>query len=290
MARASAIVRARMVQLTADSLHCDVVRVIYGRVPGSKIRSAGLPLATLARGLFRRQYGREPARDELRTAVIELCEIEAGREAILLLGPGREHNGLVVAPIRQICHDCPSSDPLDEQERRMIEVLEAGSHLSPPGDPEDLSAYVRSSEFVVRAELTAVDPRTTHWEVRRVLHVGRDAGEVAGRVEPSTTIAVGLDPWRLRAESIARYRAMRKQADMLQEEDVLRQFVFLLENELPIGREAILMLRSRMITDKDEVAGTDEGPHKLIAILPGGSPTNEQIDRVERSVHGLFRR
>lgn len=308
LAEASAAVRARMVRITEDSMVCEVVRVIYGRVPGKTLHSAGLPLAPLARQLFQRQHGREPTAAEIRTAVSEMVKFKAGREVILTLGACRKTDERVVAPLLHVFHDASRGRSLDQHEKEIVDILEAGVHMMPrciplriKADamkgkssvhtmpqriPEAMGFYIPSCERIVRGRLVRGDDRTAEWEVVNVLSEGppkpikRSTGPIS--VAESKRLTIGLDPWRLRAEAVAAYRAAQDSNQPATEEAVRKEFTRLIDAELPVGREAILLVRT--------LQGSPGGPvrHKLVAIVFAKAREGQSIERLEKAIRAMI--
>ena len=282
LAEASAAVRARMVRITEEAMVCEVVRVIYGRVPGETLHSAGLPWTPLSRKVSGHEYGRKPTPAEIRTAISETYKFKAGREVILTLGPCRKTEDAVVAPFLRVFHGAPGWRSLDQFEEQMVDLLAAGVHMMPRCIPEAMGFYIPSCERIVRGRLAGIDDGTAQWEVASVLFHRRSK---AGESNPPGTgprwpkrLMIGLDPWRLRAEAVAAYRARQDSKRPATEEAAQKEFTRLIEAELPVGREAILLVRP--------LPGSPGGPvrYKLVAIVFADAEEGLSIERLQEAM------
>jgi len=281
MAQASAAVRARMVRITDDAIVCEVVRVIYGKVPGKTLHSAGLPWTPLSRKLSGDEPGRKPTAAKIRTAVSETYKFKAGREVILTLGSCRKTDQRVVAPFLRIFHDAPGWRSLDQLEKEMVDILAAGEHMMPRCIPEAMQFYIPSCDRIVRGRLAKRDARTAQWEVASVLFYrrGKPAESNAPGAGPRwpRRLIIGLDPWQLRAEAVVAYRATQDPKRSATEEAVRKEFTRLIRAELPVGREAILLVRT--------LPRSPGGPvrYKLVAIVFANAE-GQSIERLQETM------
>lgn len=209
VARSSAIAICTIVEMPKEGKEgigvCKVERVIYGKLPQQKIR---LYLTHARLGV---------------TRVFYLTAIPPEAEA-------------------EVDYCVHGSGPIDvgdvhEFEREVVEIVERGDHLTPPSlSLYHLGMYAGASSRIVRAKLKNVDKSAAGWEVLDELEVqplpGMDAKGspvVAPKVVDATTgrgphgaesaltgeprpsepgiVRVGLATWRLRAETVAGYRA-----------------------------------------------------------------------------------
>ena len=279
VARASAVVRAEMTALTeSQQLVCKVSRVIYGRVPGDVLHVDGL--AAGARARLRAQLGRKPTDAEVAAAFAKTDNFEIGRKVILFLEQGCRPDEPLACRYQGMTYDVPPKHPLDKTEKEIVETIRSGSYLSPDINPANLGPYLRASESVVRAELTKIGRKSASWKVEAVLHLGspgKGGQRDPQQQPPPATIAVGLDTWQLRAESIANYRAARQGKSAATPQEIKEEYDRLVGSELRTGRQAILFIRSR------EDAG-EKSTFKLIGILQDDPAGGKPIDRTDAKI------
>jgi hypothetical protein len=283
VARASAIVRAEMTALTeSQQLVCKVTRVIYGRVPGDVLHVEGLRDADVVRtrARLRAKLGRRPTDAEVAAEIPKTTVFEAGRKVILFLDQGRKPDEPLVWRYQGMTFDAPPRHPLEKTEKEIVETIRSGSYLSPDLNPADLGPYLRACESVVRATLTKVGKTSALWKVEAVLHIGspsRGGERDPEQQPPPATITVGLDTWRLRAESIANYRAAQQGEPSATPEEVKREYNRLVASELRTGRQGILFIRSQ------ENAGK-KSAFKLIGILQDDPGNGKPIDQTDAKI------
>ncbi len=283
VASASAIVRAEMISLTeSQQLVCKVERVIYGRVPGDVLHVEGLTAGTQAK--LWSQLGRKPTDAEVAAEFPKTDRFKAGRQVIMYLEQGWKPDDPLAFRSHGTTYHVPPNRPLDEAERKIVETVRSGSFLSPRISPAALGPYLRASESVVRAELTKIGKRSASWKVEAVLHVGSpDKGghRAPGQRPPPARIAVGLDTWRLRAESSAYYRALTQEKSSATERETKEEYDRLVGSELWIGLQAILFVRST----KDV---GEKSTFKLIGILPDDPGNGKPIDQTEAKIREVI--
>ena len=279
VARASAVVRAETMALTESlQLVCKVSRVIYGRVPGDVLHVDRATDGTRAR--LRAGLRRKPTDAEVAAEFSNTNDSIIGREVILFLDQGWKPDDPLACRYQGMTYDVPPKHPLDKREKEIVETIRSGSYLSPDINPADLGLYLRACESVVRAELTKIGERSVVWEVEAVLHVGSPSkgGERApGQQPPPATIAVGLDTWRLRAESIANYRTAQQGEPSATPQEVQKEYDRLVGDELQTGRQAILFVRSQ------EDVG-EKSTFKLIGILHDDPANGKPIDQTDAKI------
>jgi len=282
VARASAVVRAKTMALTeSQQLAYKVIRVIYGRVPGDVLHVDSRGNLKITRIRLRDKLGREPTETEVAAEFSKDFGSDIGREAILFLDPGRKPDEpLVYDCLGGIIGDDPPGDRLQKAEKEISEIIRTGAYLSPNIDPVHLGPYLRACQSVVRATLTKIGKRSATWKVDAVLHVGSPSkgGEPDPQQQPPpATIAVALDTWRLRAESIANHRARQQGKSSAAPQEVEKEYDRLVGSELKVGAEAILFIKSR------EDAG-QPSTFKLIGILHDDPGNDQPIDRTDAEI------
>ncbi len=132
-------------------------------------------------------------------------------------------------------HGCGPIDvgEVHDMEQEIAEIVQSGNHLTPPDlSGYHLGMYIRASSRIVRAKLRKVGSSATEWRVLDELKFqplseadakgmqvadatagqgSREAqpAELTGEPRPSEPgiVRVGLATWRLRAETVAGYRA-----------------------------------------------------------------------------------
>ena len=246
VARASAVVRAEMVSLSDSTLVCNVRRVVHGRVSG----------------------------DVLQVEEVPVDRFEVGREAILFVDQSHKPDQPDACRYLESFAGASPDGSLDQYDRRLMEVITSGSYLSPAEiTPAGLGPYLGASDRVVRAKLTKRGADSCRWQVVKVIWMKRSSTED----HLPETIDVGLDAWWLRAESLARYEAAQRGDLPVRRSDVWDEFGYLVEKELPVGREAILLVRQRP-------GARDPAVWQLVAILPMTPGDSTSLDRIEREL------
>lgn len=301
VAKSSAVVRCTMIELTDTHLVCRVTRVIYGRVPGDllRVRDWGLPDIGLgaAQITLRRQLGREPTRAELQAYSLRSNRFRVGRDVILFLDQCRQTDAGAEFHCVALRFDQGPRDSLDDCDKKIMELVTNGAYLMPK-PTIFLDQYLMASERVVRAELkkiggTSAERRVTEWRVTGVVHVNppgregfspraltKDELEAYAKQTPAT-ITVGLDPWRLRAEAIVRYRAAQEPGQAPTEERIQAEFTRLVGAELTVGQEAILMLRPRE-------NARDKNAFKLVGIVRSDPDKARNVDQLEKTIREMI--
>jgi len=282
VARASAIVRAEMMEVNeSQQLVCKVTRVIYGRVPGDVLHVDGWGKYESGRTrTVRKVMKRRPNDAERMAEILTITGFKAGRRVILFLEQGWKPDEPLACRHQGILYDRPPRHPLEEPEKEIVEAIRSGSYLSPDIEPAALGPYLRACESVVRAELTKISERSTLWQVEAVFHLGSPSkgGERDPEQQtPPATIAVRLDTWRLRAESITNYRATQQGKPSATPQEVKKEYDRLMENELRIGLQAILFIRS-------QENAAEKSIFKLIGILRDDPANGKPIDRTDAKI------
>jgi hypothetical protein len=295
----SAIVRAKMLSLENNVLACEVIRVIYGRVSGKVVRVAATDTEESVRNLLRqgaresKKEVLEPSAAEVRAAVVQENRFVVGREVILFLRRPMEGTNPVVWLPGGMSWGFPEH-PLDKQEKEIVEEIKTGAYLRPDTltgklEAYELGPYTVRSERVVRARLVKIGETSAQWQVSGVLCVAPPPGQgpgsasagnhPAGALQPEklATISVDMATWRLRAETIVRYRAAQQPGTAVKEEDIRVEYARLLKDELPPGREAILFIRPR----EKPADGT---VYKLIGILYGDAGKANRLDQFDKAI------
>ncbi len=258
VAKASLIARCKIVEILEESnsgfagwglCKCKVERVIYGKLPGKQI------------GAYL-NYTHSPVGT---SHVFFLFTIppEANAEVKYFVSGGVD------------------ADEMHEFEQEVVEIVERGDHLTPPNlSSYHLGMYIRASSRIVRAKLRKVGTSAAEWEVLDELEfqplseaeakgmnvadaVGtqgsHDGKPVERAAQPRPTepgvVRVGLGTWRLRAETVARFRAYRDAKRACTEEEIQKQFDRLVTAELKPGTEAILLLRAPKGADTYNLVG-----------------------------------
>lgn len=306
VARSSAVVRAKMVELTDTQLVCKLTRVIYGRIPGEvlQVDHWGLPSLRIevAQYRLRRELGREPTDAELKAHEVRGSDFTAGGDLILFLDQCRQtdvNSSSGSSSGATVCRCLFRWDarnprrPLDAREEEVMKVIETGAHLNPSSP----SVYLEWSEAAVRAKLTKIGEKSSQWQLKGVLcatvratihppHRGsflrpanQEEFEAYAKQMP-TTLSVGLDPWRLRAEAICGYRAVQQPGRPATEKEIQKEFARLVRTELPPGREAILFIRPQ-----EDAPG--KAAWKLVGILRDDPGRPRQIDQLEKRVRQM---
>jgi hypothetical protein len=295
--QSSAIVRAEMVELTDSHLVCKVTRLIYGRVPGQVLHVRGSgphENSSSARRSLRRSLGRNPTEDEIKAYLLKRRRFEVGsRDAVLFLNQCSRADDVVTCnclarwSVNNPDFRQTPQEYLDEREKEIIEVVKAGTHLTPQATPQSMAPYVKASERIVRAKLKKIGETTAQWQVTSVLRLAPPSGKRSAdgasqqrRAKPSdeatpATITVGLDTWQLRAEAIVNYRAARSRKPPAAEEEIRKEFARLVGAELTVGQEAILFIKSGEATGEKEL-------HRLLGIVHGDPDNPKRLDQLEK--------
>ena len=294
-----AAVRARMVDITPDHVEFALVEVIFGIDPGEVFRAPCIPNADGARRSLRnapRFDGttgpREPSEDEVREHVVEMNQFEKGREVVVLLQEGRR---TAVNPVYEWrgAWTGPHRPPADQRQKKVFEIIKAGSHMTPPDHPADLAIYVQFSKRIVRARLLSVGEESMQWELTGKIYHRRsqprpdtaaEQSNQAAAVAAGETITVSLEPWRIRADAIARHGTKPQPGQAPPDEAVRRELSRLLERELHEGRQAVLFL------GRVGRGAKDGGPVELIGIVHEDPDKPQYIDRFEETVARLIER
>ena len=290
--QASVIARCTMVELTETHLVCKVTRVIYGRALAGMVRVL-VESSDGARLILKNRLDREPTDDEVKAEHARLVNFEVGGDAILFVDHARAADHTLVWRLLGAWYDVPSKNPLDEREKEIVEVIRTGAHLTPSLRPEDLAIYVRSSERVVRASLTKIGSTSAEWTVASVLYVARfdrrpitvpfpkeKLAEESDRLL-GTTITVGLDVWRLRAETVVNHQADQDPDRGSTEEDIQAEFDRMVQAELVVSREAILFL-------KPGETAQDGVTYRVVGILHEDPQKARPIDEFEKTIRNTI--
>ncbi len=268
VAESSAIVRVMATAETENTLTCRPIRVIYGRV---------------ADGVLAVECPRNVRQD-----------FKAEREVIIYLAQYRRSDGTTGLREHGMAFDVPAMHSLDKREQEIVEVIETGSFLLLPSiSPEDLAPSIERSEIILRAKLTKIGEESTEWKVTGEVFQLTRPGDERGR-QPETNqrleerrhfsppLAVASAPWRLRAESIVRHRAVQEANRSFTPEEVQEEFSRLVHAELKVGREAILLLRSPE-QGKEKTAyqqGKEKTAYEAVGILRDDPAHPKHLDEV----------
>jgi hypothetical protein len=219
VAMATLIVRARIMGFEETTVRYSVERTIYGTPPTDNV----LHLAKLPSDRFPNP------------------SIEDGKELLLLLS--RRDNVAYVFGGR-IFNVPPEGTP-DASEQEIVRIVRSGDYLENPaivrgddypgmtgfGDP--LAAQSRS---LVRARLLEVDDKAARWQVEKFLR---------GKNITSATIEIPHDLFRLRAQAVVNFAALKDEAlkdPARREARIAQETQALIAAELSPGHEAILLL------------------------------------------------
>ena len=278
VARSSAIARCTIVEMPKEGKEgiglCKVDRVIYGRLPEKQIR-----------------------------LYLSHARLGATRVFYLTAIPPEAN-----ADVDYSVYGCGPIDvgKVHEREQEVVEIVAGGDHLTPPDlSGYHLGMYIRASGRIVRAKLRKVAKSAAEWKVLDELKFepfceadapgmrdvalkvadatagqGPRGGEPAvGAAQPRPLepgiVHVGLATWRLRAETVAGYRAAHEPMEAIAmdgpvgrpvggpdlatgrtgrrdahessgrptKKEIQREFDRLVNGELKVGTEAILVLR-----------------------------------------------
>jgi len=286
VACASAILRGRMQEVTGTCLVYEVTKVLYGRV-GDNVVSVdcqGLPSVAFARRNLVDRLRREPKEAELQEEIAKAVYFERGGDAIVFLEECRKtEQGLMGRMLAPAYNGSPRFT-LDDFEGEIIEVIRTGANLKV--QEGNLSEYLRGAERVLRAELTRLTDTSAEWKVVSNLYIAsQDDGRTHGGTPESPglpgRIAIGLDPWRLRAEALVRYRTPGEPNRRLDEKEIQDLFVRLVETELKVGEQAILFVKSRH-------SASDAGKYKLIGLLASDPSKPQQLEKCDGRIRKLI--
>lgn len=246
------------------NLVCDVKKVIYGTIPPGDLVVRDVGVAMTVKMDLRRELRREPTPAEIKARLqVERKRrgyYEGERDVMIFLARSRETDeGMVWLPAAMSI-DHPPQHSLDDRERKILDVLRTGDHMTlTPGQTGDeaLNSFLLASREVVRARLKSLEGRSSKWEMVDVLGVVpgpvlRDPPTPeqqakqrrAVREQMGGEFNVDLQPWRLRAAALARHQARQRQEKMPTEQEIDKEFRRLVGAELKTGREAILFLKS----------------------------------------------
>ena len=295
VAQASDIVRCQMVELKDTHLACEVKRVIYGRVPHPVIHLRLAWDPETSRSVLRRELGREPTEDEIQAKTVSMAGFRPGREVIAFVQPLEQPDDPLAYRYSGMSYDVPPKHPLDKHEADIVETIRRGAHLTPRLAVETVGPYVHSSELIVRARLEEIGDTTAEWRVSGVLYadpagplgpprrpetVAKDTAEASERLN-GTTVTVGLDPWRLRAEAVVNYCAAHEPDKPTTEEEIQEKYAGLVKAELSVDREAVLFLRT----------GANDGPatYSIVAILHDDPEDQERMETIETTIGNLIK-
>jgi len=216
---------------------------------------------------------------------------EVGRELIVFVDQVRQtENGFAGRWLHRLLHSYVRT--LDQIEQEVVESARTGAHLTPPSDDGDLRDYLFATRRIVRATLTEIGEASTEWRISEVVckvsplkaaiwgqraeRFIRDADRAA------TTVTVGLDAWRLRAEAIVADRAARQVGRKPREEEIDAEFARLVKQDFTLGQEALLFLPD---TDPE-----GEIMYKFIGIVRRDPEAPEQFDRLEQKIRQRIER
>lgn len=274
MQGAGVIVRVKMLAVEKTDLLGKVTKVIYGLDPGEQVR-ADRPIRVELKDVasrLARDLDREPTDAEVYAEVCRDIGFRPDGDAILFLRRG--------------CDDVVVGSPekLDQVEQELIDLLKKGRNLTAVKD--DLGSLCSSTEQTVWAKVEKIGPDSATWRVLEVLGVFEghwwQRQETAGKPPPRrtpATIAVDLQPWRLRAKAIVRYQAGREQGTPVTKEAVQQEFERLVNAELKPGQEAILFLTS---------AERAKAEHDVRAILYKAQQPSD-FDHLKQGIREMFK-
>lgn len=287
---AEAVVRATMQDLPGDHMVCNLTRAIYGRVPGDVLHVDVRGFTDIARHEAGAGLGRDPNQAEIKAALWKRMNFQPGRDVILYLDQCHKSGDVVACRHGGATYDVPPKHLLDDHEKEIVEVVRSGAHLTSADKYPD--RYIPRCDLVVRGRLERVGQASAEWKVMGVLYIAppggpRQPGQPAAIAPgPQTApapeaITIGLEPWRLRAECIIRYRPEKGPAKAPPGKEVAEEFARLVKAELTVGQEAILFL-------KGPPAAEAEAPHGLIGILRGDPAKPGDLDRIEKRLRGTI--
>jgi len=266
------VMRGRVVEFSKEKFKFVPSKILYGRLQGDSAVVYPYPSREFA----------DPYK----------AYLHVGVEIILGLAEFRRRGGDWQFRYNHVDRDTPRRS-LNDREKEIREVVASGTYLVPPGlGPEYVGQYINHSDRIVRAELTARSPAKAEWRVEDVLYPlpssGQDRGGQAVRgaagktaattpdAAKPTTITIGLDPWRLRAEAIVRGRSPAREPNGKLDEDAVRQELQrLVLAELALGQKAILFVREPDGLGQDLFRRHDDDD--LVGILKG-DPTRSLDD------------
>lgn len=288
-----AAVRAKMIDITPKHVQFALSEVIYGIDPGEVFLVPCIPDADDARRSLERarRFGgktgpREPTDAEVWEYVLERNQFAKGREVVVLLQEGRRTQVNPAYRWRGAWTN-PQRRPAAQQQQEVFDIVAAGTHLIPPDDPMDLAIYVQFSDRIVRAKLVKVGGDSTDWEVTGKVHythprkrrnVAPHQSVKAADGSSPESVTVGLKPWRIRADAIAR-RGLKLRGGQAPPEEMLRQQLSrLVVQELHEGREAILFLGN---VGRNADGGA---PPELIGIVHADPKKPQYLNQLETAL------
>jgi hypothetical protein len=292
VAGASAIVRARVREVTGKYLACDVTKVLFGRIEADAILvdPQGVPAGALARPNLRQRLHREPTAAEIDAEVAGALNIQFGHDAILFLDECRKTEKGTVCRLSEAALACgaPAAFSLDDYEKSIIEVIRTGTALKVQA--ANLDECVRRAEKVVRAELIHIGDTSAEWKIVSVLYVGPQGRasfrDPAIKSVPSkvpnlpATIRIDLDTWRLRAESLARYRAPGASPLQAPTQQAHELLAGLLREDLAVGQQALLFIKSGPNTK-------ETGVYKPVGILAAEPGKPQDLKETEMKIRRM---
>ena len=286
----SAAVRVRMQKIDAGHLECRVVCEIFGSVPQEVLHVERLPGRRFAEMAAQPTDpprpgapGDEADRSDPWKMYLKINRFQPGREAILLIDECREQDGVTVGQWRQTWIDS-IQQPLDQLQEEIFKIIKRGQHLTPSTHPDDLLAYARRSDVIVRARLSERQEKWAQWQIAGVLF---DRLHERGRPSPVEDadgktlehVYTHVQPWEVRAETIVRQRRAEGATPSETRSAVKNELERLLARELPIGREVILFLRVL----RDLPPGKDGYP-KLVGIAYADEKDPKHLEQFESAV------
>jgi len=287
----SSVVRAKMVDITPKHVEFSLTKVLYGTDPGEIFRVPCIPDVDSARQALRTALRFDgttgpynPSDAEVWEHVLTMNRFAKGSEVILLLQDRRE---TAINPEYQWWGTWGDSlrSPIDRYQEKILDVFESGSHLTPPGNPDDLAIYIQLSEKIVRARLVKIADDSAQWELVGKVHypwlrrsVGPQQPAEAGDGPPVESLDFSLEPWRIRAEAIVRRGLTLQPGQSPPEEAVRRQLSLLVGQELKPGKEAVLFLRHQR---KD---GLHKTRHPMLGIVYADPVNPRSLDQLESSI------
>jgi hypothetical protein len=226
----------------------------------------------------------EPKQAEVQAEIAKAMNFERGRDAIVFLEECRTTERGLLGRILAAAHCDPPEFALDEYEEQIIEVVRTGASLKV--QEGNLREYIRNADRVVRAELTQLTDTSAEWKVVSSIRVGlQDDGRTESGTRKSesvpSTIAIGLDPWRLRAEALARYHTPGEPNRGPDEKEIHDRFVRLVNTELRIGDQAILFVKSRHDAN-------NAGKYKLVGLLASDPSKPQQLEECNGRIRKMI--
>jgi hypothetical protein len=271
VARSPLILRARITDYHDTLVTYDVLHVVYGKTDKTVIQfdavfHNGLMRKTFeaaARTRFTKQHGRDPTDAELLEAMMADQGIVKGREVLLLLAPVPGNPGTYTQTGSMF--DVPPDHRLDDQETKILQVIEKGDYLQPvPAVGDVFEEILRQSPLVVRATLQSVNADHSVWKTVRPVH---------GNVD-TATVTVPHTLFRRRAEALVNALAATdpKLANpQIRDAAVEKKMQALIDHEFTAGRDALLFL-------------TDAKPEQETTTAELVARAFDNLDAMEREV------